>query len=296
LAGAARSPPLTKPLLTTNEKSEGDRQMTMNRRALLGAALVLPLALTALAQSAEIGTAARPLRIGATAGPHSQVLEKVQEIAARDGLVIRIVPFTDYITPNAALAAGDLDANSYQHQPFLDQAVKDRGLPLLMVGKTLVFPMGLYSRRHKAIADIPNGGRVAIPNDPTNGGRALVLLAANGAFKLREGADFRATVADVTDNPRRLRIVELEAAQIPRALEEVEAAAINTNFAIPAGLNPVRDALAIESADSPYANLIAVKQGNENAPWVKKLLAAYQNEEIKTFVRDTFQGAVIPAF
>jgi D-methionine transport system substrate-binding protein len=296
LAGAARSPPLTKPLLTTNEKSKGDRQMTMNRRALLGAALVLPLALPALAQSAEIGTAARPLRIGATAGPHSQVLEKVQEIAARDGLVIRIVPFTDYITPNAALAAGDLDANSYQHQPFLDQAVKDRGLPLLMVGKTLVFPMGLYSRRHKAIADIPNGGRVAIPNDPTNGGRALVLLAANGAFKLREGADFRATVADVTDNPRRLRIVELEAAQIPRALEEVEAAAINTNFAIPAGLNPVRDALAIESADSPYANLIAVKQGNENAPWVKKLLAAYQNEEIKTFVRDTFQGAVIPAF
>ena len=270
--------------------------MSLNRRALLGASLALPFAASALAQGAEIGTAARPLKVGATAGPHSQVMEKVQEIAARDGLVIRIVPFTDYITPNAALAAGDLDANSYQHQPFLDQAVRDRNLPLVAVGKTLVFPMGIYSRKHRAIADIPNGGRVAIPNDPTNGGRALVLLAANGAFKLREGADFRATVADVTENPKRIRIVELEAAQIPRALDEVEAAAINTNFAIPAGLNPVRDAISIESADSPYANLVVVRRDNANTPWAKKLVAAYQNEEIKAFVRETFQGSVVPAF
>lgn len=275
--------------------------MNTTRRTLLGASLALPFAAPAFApqawaQGAEIGTAARPLKIGGTAGPHSQVLEKVQEIAARDGLVLRIVPFTDYITPNAALAAGDLDANSYQHQPFLDQAVKDRNLPLVAVGKTLVFPMGVYSRKHKKVADIPNGSRVAIPNDPTNGGRALLLLAANGAFKLTPGADFRATVADIVENPKRIRIVELEAAQIPRALDEVEAAAINTNFAIPAGLNPVRDAIAIESADSPYANLIVVKRDNANAPWVKKLVAAYQNDEVKAFVRDTFQGSVVPAF
>ncbi|MBE9605467.1 MetQ/NlpA family ABC transporter substrate-binding protein [Acetobacteraceae bacterium H6797] len=267
---------------------------SISRRLVLGAALATPS--LAFAQNAEIGTAARPLRIGATAGPHSQVLEKVKEIAARDGLVLRVTEFTDYITPNAALAAGDLDANSFQHQPFLDQTVRDRKLPLVAIGKTLVFPMGLYSKRHKAVADIPNGGRIAIPNDPTNGGRALLLLAANGAFKLTPGADFRATVADITENPKRLRIVELEAAQLPRALDEVEAATVNTNYAIPAGLNPVRDAIAIESADSPYANLIAVKQGNENAPWAKRLLAAYQNDEIKTFVRDTFQGAVVPAF
>jgi D-methionine transport system substrate-binding protein len=271
--------------------------MNTTRRTLLGASLALPFAApAAFAQNAEIGTAARPLKIGATAGPHSQVLEKVQEIAARDGLVLRIVPFTDYITPNAALAAGDLDANSYQHQPFLDQAVKDRNLPLVAAGKTLVFPMGVYSRKQKKIADIPNGSRVAIPNDPTNGGRALLLLAANGAFTLTPGVDFRATVADIVENPKRLRIVELEAAQIPRALDEVEAAAINTNFAIPAGLNPVRDAIVIESADSPYANLIVVKRDNANAPWVKKLVAAYQNDEIKAFVRDTFQGSVVPAF
>lgn len=271
--------------------------MTLYRRVLLGSSLALPFlpTLPAFAQ-AEIGSRARPVAIGATAGPHSQVLEKVQEIAARDGLFLKIVPFTDYITPNAALAAKDLDANSYQHQPFLDQTVRDRNLPLVAVGKTLVFPMGIYSRTRKTVAEIPNGARIAIPNDPTNGGRALVLLAANGAFKLREGADFRATVADITENPRRLRVIELEAAQIPRTLDEVEAATINTNFAIPAGLNPVRDSIAIESADSPYANLIVVHRDNKDAPWVKRLVAAYQNDEIKAFVKDTFQGSVVPAF
>ncbi|MCI0753159.1 MetQ/NlpA family ABC transporter substrate-binding protein [Teichococcus vastitatis] len=272
--------------------------MSANRRVLLGSVLALPFAATlpALAQNADIGTEARPIRIGATAGPHSQVLEKVQEIAAKDGLFIRIVPFTDYITPNAALAAKDLDANCFQHQPFLEQTVKDRGFKIVAVGKTLVFPMGVYSRKLKTVAEIPNGARIAIPNDPTNGGRALALLAANNAFKLTPGADFRATVADVLENPKRLRIIELEAAQIPRALDEVDAAAINTNFAIPAGLNPVRDAIAIESADSPYANLIVVHQDNKDAPWAKRLVAAYQNDDIKAFVKETFQGSVVPAF
>ncbi|KAA2214987.1 MetQ/NlpA family ABC transporter substrate-binding protein [Teichococcus oryzae] len=276
--------------------------MSANRRLLLGSILALPFAATlpaipaALAQDAAIGTEARPITVGATAGPHSEVMEKVQEIARKNGLFIRVVPFTDYITPNAALAAKDLDANSYQHLPFLEQTLKDRGYKLAVAGKTLVFPMGVYSRKHKAIGDIPNGARIAIPNDPTNGGRALALLAANGAFKLTEGADFRATIADVVENPKRLRILELEAPQIPRVLDEVEAAAINTNFAIPAGLNPVRDAIALESADSPYANLIVVHQDNKDAPWVKRLVAAYQNDEIKAFVKETFQGSVVPAF
>ncbi|WP_376098190.1 MetQ/NlpA family ABC transporter substrate-binding protein [Roseomonas sp. CCTCC AB2023176] len=262
------------------------------RRTLLAAAALLPAA--ALAQ--EAGSTARPLRVGVTAGPHAQVMEKVREIAARDGLAIRIVEFSDFIQPNAALAAGDLDANSYQHQPFLDQQVRDRRLPLVSVGKTMVFPMGLYSRRHRQASAIPAGGRVAIPNDPTNGGRALVLLASAGLFSLRSGADFRATVADVTENPRRLRIVELEAAQLPRALDEVEAAAINSNFALQAGLNPVRDSIAIESAESPYANLIAVRDADRTAPWVARLLRAYQNDEVKGFVETTFSGAVVPAF
>ena len=269
----------------------------MFRRPLILAGLTLPFA----AQAQEIGSSQRPLRIGVTAGPHAQVLERVREIAARPegpghGLVVRIVEFQDFIQPNVALAAGDLDANSYQHQPFLDQQVRDRRLPLVSVGKTLVFPMGVYSRRHRRLGEIPAGGRIAIPNDPTNGGRALVLLAANGAFSLREGADFRATVADITGNPRRLRVVELEAAQLPRALDEVEAAAINSNFALQAQLNPVRDSIAIESADSPYANLIAVRQQDRDAPWVRRLVAAYQTQAVKDFVQATFQGAVVPAF
>ncbi|WP_424812313.1 MetQ/NlpA family ABC transporter substrate-binding protein [Roseococcus sp. YIM B11640] len=264
----------------------------ITRRPLILAGLALPT----LAHAQEIGSAQRPLRIGVTAGPHAQVMEKVREIAARDGLVIRVIEFQDYIQPNAALAAGDLDANSYQHQPFLDQQVRDRRLPLVALGKTLIFPMGIYSKKHRRVADIPQGGRVAIPNDPTNGGRALVLLANNGAFTLREGADFRATVADITGNPRRLRVVELEAAQLPRTLDEVEAATINTNFAIPAGLNPVRDAIALESSDSPYANLIAVREQDRAAPWAQRLLAAYQNQEVKDFVTATFQGSVVPAF
>jgi D-methionine transport system substrate-binding protein len=264
----------------------------LRRRTLVLAALATP----AVARAQEIGSAGRPLRIGVTAGPHAQVMEKVREIAARDGLAIRIVEFQDYIQPNVALAAGDLDANSYQHQPFLDQQVRDRRLPLVGAGRTLIFPMGVYSRRHRRIAEVPNGGRVAIPNDPTNGGRALVLLAANGAFRLRDGADFRATVADVTENPKRLRILELEAAQLPRVLDEVEIATINTNFAIPAGLNPVRDAIALESGESPYANLIAVRQADGTAPWVRRLVATYQTQEVKEFVQATFQGAVIPAF
>ncbi|MBP0444385.1 MetQ/NlpA family ABC transporter substrate-binding protein [Roseomonas sp. SSH11] len=266
--------------------------MPVTRRILGALAALTPVA--AFAQ--DIGTAQRPIRIGVTAGPHAQAMEKVREIAARDGLVLRIVEFTDYIQPNAALAAGDLDANSYQHQPFLDAAVRDRRLPLVSVGKTMLFPMGAYSRRHKAAQDVPNGGRVAIPNDPSNGGRALVLLAKGGLFGLKEGADHRATVADITSNPRRIRVVELEAAQLPRALEEVELAAINTNYAINAGLNPVRDAIVLEGTDSPYANLIVVRQQDKDAPWVRRLLAAYHTNEVKDFVQATFQGSVIPAF
>jgi D-methionine transport system substrate-binding protein len=265
--------------------------MPIARRALVAAALS-PMA--ALAQG--IGSAQRPIQVGVTAGPHAQVMEKVREIAARDGLSIGIVEFSDYIQPNVALAAGDLDANCYQHQPFLDQQISDRRLPLVAVGKTLIFPMGLYSRRHRSAEAVPAGGRVAVPNDPSNGGRALVLLAQAGLFKLRDGADHRATVADITENPRRIRVVELDAAQLPRALDEVEAAAINSNYAIPAGLNPVRDAIKLESAESPYANLIVVREADRAAPWVRRLVAAYQNDEVKAFVQSTFQGSVVPAF
>ena len=269
----------------------------MQRRPLfLAAAGGLLLPAVTRAQTAEIGTAARPLKVGVTAGPHAQVMEKVRDIAARDGLVVRIIEFTDYIQPNVALAAGDLDVNSFQTQPFLDQQVRDRRLALVSVAKTLTFPMGIYSKKVKSVGELAQGARIAIPNDPTQGGRGLMLFAQAGAFTLPPGADVRVTVADIVSNPKRLRIVELEAAQLPRALDDVDASAINTNYALTAGLNPVRDAIAIEGADSPHSNRIVVRQGDEAKPWVKRLVAAYQNDEVKAFVAQTFGGSVIPAF
>lgn len=263
------------------------------RRPLLLSGLALPA--VAHAQEA-VGTAARPLRIGVTAGPHAQVMARVREIAARDGLVLQVVEFAEFNGPNAALAAGELDANSYQHQPFLDQQVRDRQYTLVAVGKTMVFPLGVYSRRHRSLAAVPEGGRIAIPNDPTNGGRALILLAAQGVLRLRDGAGLRATPADIAENPRRITIEPLEGAALPPALETADAAIITTNFALLAGLDPARDPIAAESADSPYANLIVVRTADREAPWVRRLLAAYQTQEIKDFVAATFRGAAVPAF
>ena len=276
----------------------------MHRRPLLaagllaGGALLHPAILRAQTgnRAAEIGSAARPLSIGVTAGPHAQVTEKVRELAARDGLVLRLVEFTDFIQPNAALASGDLDSNSYQHRPFLEQQIRDRGYKLAVVAKTLVFPLGIYAPRYKALSELPQGGRVAIPNDPSNGGRALLLLAKAGLVRLAPGVDFRATVADIAENPKRLRIAELEAAQMPRALGDVDAAVVITDYALIAGLDPAKDALVREDADSPYANLLVVREADRDAPWVARLVTAYHRDEIRDFVRDTFHGNVVPAF
>jgi len=238
----------------------------------------------------------KALRIGVTAGPHAQILEQVKKLAEKDGLKIQIVEFSDYVQPNAALAAGELDANSYQHLPYLENTNKDRGYDLVAVGQTIVFPMGIYSKKVKSLEQLGNGARVAIPNDPTNGGRALLLLQAKGLIKLKADAGLKATPLDVADNPKRLKIVELDAAQLPRALDEVDAAAVNTNYALPASLVPTRDALAVESPRSPYANVIAVRARDRDSPNIRKLLKAYHSDEIKRYVSQTFQDSVIPAW
>jgi D-methionine transport system substrate-binding protein len=261
------------------------------RAATLALLLLAPLGSAAWAQAPL-----KPIKVGVTAGPHAQILEVAKKVAARDGLTIQIVEFNDYIQPNAALAQGDLDANSYQHQPFLDQQVKDRGYKLVSIGQTVTFPIGIYSKRHKSLKDVPAGGRLAIPNDPTNGGRVLLLLEREGLIKLRAGAGLRATVADIEANPKNLKIIELDAAQLPRSLDDVDAAAVNTNYAVQAGLQPKRDAIAIEAADSPYANLIAVRASDRDRPEFAKLVAAYRSDEVKTYVLDTFNGAVVPAW
>jgi len=265
----------------------------MNKRSFLRSTLAFAAAATlaggALAQD-------RPIKIGVTAGPHAQIFEQVKKVAERDGLKIQIVEFTDYIQPNAALSTGDLDANSYQHKPFLDQQVKDRGYKITAVGYTVNFPIGIYSKKVKSLKDLKEGARFGLPNDPTNGGRALLVLQDQGLVKLKPGAGLKATPLDVVENPKKLKFVELEAAQLPRSLDDLDASAVNTNYAIPAGLHPSRDAIAQESAKSPYVNLIAVREQDKDQPWVAKLVKAYQSEEVRKFVQVQFKGAVIPGF
>ncbi|CAO3361570.1 MetQ/NlpA family ABC transporter substrate-binding protein [Azospirillum melinis] len=243
-----------------------------------------------------LGASAETIKVGVTAGPHAQILEAVKPIAAKDGLDIQILEFTDYVIPNQALAGGDLDANSFQHQPYLDNQVKDRGFDLVSVGKTVVYPIGIYSKKVKSLEELPAGAKFAIPNDPTNGGRVLLLLQAKGLIKLKDGGTLKASPIDIVENPKKLEIVELDAAQLPRSLDDVTAAAINTNFALEAGIDPVKDAIARESADSPYANVIAVRKADKDKPWVAKLVKSYNSPEVKEFILTKFKNAVVPAF
>jgi len=236
------------------------------------------------------------LKVGATAGPHEQILDEVKKLLAKDGIDLQVVVFTDYILPNLALDSKDLDANSYQHQPFLDHFNKDRKTDLVSVAKTVNFPIGVYSKKIKALDQLKDGDQVGIPNDPTNGGRALLVLEAGGAFKLKPGLGVAATVHDIVSNPKHLQIVELEASQIAQHLDELAAAVINTNFAQTAGLSLTKDAIFRESPQGPYANVIAVRRGDETKPAILKLIAAYHSDPIKQFITTKFQGAVLAAW
>lgn len=238
----------------------------------------------------------KPLKIGVTAGPHAEIMDVVKKAAEKDGLKLEIVEFNDYIQPNVALNQGDIDLNSYQHQPFLDNQVKDRGYQIVSIAKTVIFPMGLYSKKIKSIAEVQSGATVAIPNDPTNGGRALFVLEKAGLIKLKPNSGLSATAADIAENPKNIKVKELEAAQIPRSLDDVDFAAINTNYAVVAGLVPTRDALAIEDANSPYANVIAVRTQDKDNPAYQKLIKAYHSEEVKKFLADHFKGSVVAAW
>jgi D-methionine transport system substrate-binding protein len=265
----------------------------MQRRSLLqwiaGVAVGATLVTGAAAQD-------KPIKIGVTGGPHAQIMEQVKKVAAKDGLNIQVVEFSDYIQPNAALAAGDLDANSYQHLPYLEAQMKDRGYKFANVGFTVTFPMGVYSKKIKSLDQLKQGARVGVPNDPTNGGRGLLLLQSKGVIKLRADAGLKATPLDVVENPKKIRIVELDAAQLPRSLDDLDAAAINGNYAESAGLSPTKDAIASEGPKGPYANLIAVRAADKDKPWVAKLLKAYHSPEIKDYVAKTYKESVITAW
>ncbi len=242
------------------------------------------------------GAFADTYKIGVTPGPHAQILEAVKPQLAPKGIDIEILEFSDYVVPNEALNSGELNANSFQHQPYLDNQIKDRGYKIVSVATTVNFPIGVYSNKVKDIADLPEGASVGIPNDPTNGGRVLLLLADNGVIKLREGAGTTASIADITENPKNIKIVEIDAAQLPRTLPDLDAAGINTNYAEQAGLDPVNDPILRESPKGPYVNVIAVREEDKDADWVKALVEAYHSDETRKFVEDTFKGSVLASW
>jgi len=258
-------------------------------------ARIVAVALAVIVGLAGTASAERT-KVGVTPGPHAQILEVVKPIAQKRGLEIEIVECSDYVVPNTALRPGDLQANSFQNQPYLDNQKADRGYKIESVGPTVNFPLGIYSRKFKSWTEIPDGATIAIQNDPTNGGRSLLLLQDKGVIKLKAGTGFKPTLIDIVDNPKKLRFVEIDAAQTPRALEDVAAAAVNTNYAVAAGLDPRKDPLLIEDPKGPYVNLIAVRSADKEKPWVKTLLDSYYTPEVKEFVLTKFKGSVLPSW
>jgi len=235
----------------------------------------------------------RTLKVGVTPGPHAEIMDVVKKVAEKDGLKIQVVEFNDYVQPNVALNEGDLDVNSFQHQPYLDNMVQDRKYDLVSIAKTVITPMGIYSKKIKTLDELKPGATIAIPNDPTNGSRALLLLEKQGLIKLKPEAGIKAAVVDIAENPKNLKIKELDAAQVPRSLEDVDIAAINTNYALTAGLNPNKDSIGIEDGNSPYANIIVVRSKDKEDPTVAKLVKAYHTEEVKNFINEHFKGSII---
>ena len=286
----------------------------MKKRIALVLSLVFVLSLLAgcgstaagnASSSAAAGSAAASsdtvtLKVGACPTPHAEILQQCVEPLKKEGVDLQIVEFTDYVQPNIALEDGDLDANYFQHGPYLDDFNQKNGTHLVSVAQEHFEPMGIYAGKTASLDSIPDGATVAVPNDVTNEARALLLLQANGVFKLKDGAGLDATKLDIADNPHNVQIVEVEAAQIPGKLADVDLGVINANYALQAGLKPSSDALVTEAADSDaaqtYANLIVVKEGNEQNEAVRKLVDVLHSDAVRDYINNTFSGAVVPVF
>jgi D-methionine transport system substrate-binding protein len=237
------------------------------------------------------------LKVGTISGPETELMEVAEQVAKNKyQLNIEIVEFSDYIQPNAALSDGSIQANVFQHQPYLDQQIKDRHYQLMAIGKTFVYPMGIYSNKVKSPAEFSTGATIAIPNDPSNEGRALLLLQKAGVIRLKPAAGLFAVPSDITSNPKEIKFKELDAAQLARSLPDVEAAVINTNYAVPAGLSPMKDAIFHEGPDSPYANIIVIRADEQNDPRMKQLVAALQSKEVEIAAKKIFNDQAIPAW
>ena len=250
----------------------------------------------AVAAVAAFSAHAGDLSVAATPVPHAEILEFVKPALAKEGVNLKVKVFTDYIQPNVQVAEKRLDANFFQHQPYLDEFNKAKGTNLVSVAAVHLEPLGAYSSKYKKLDDLPNEATVVIPNDATNGGRALLLLDKAGLIKLKDSSNILSTPKDIEQNAKNLKFRELEAATIPRVLTQVDLALINTNYALEAKLNPEKDALVIEGSDSPYVNILVARPDDKDSADMQKLVAALHSPEVKAFINEKYKGAIIPAF
>lgn len=275
--------------------------MKKSVKKLLSLTLILALGVTLVGcgskgkESSGANGEDKVIAIGVSPEPHKAIVENaIKPLLEKEGYKVEIVEFSDYVLPNTALAEGEIDANYFQHVPFLEATVKEKSYDLSYTTKVHLEPMGLYSEKIDDISAIKEGAEIAIPNDPSNGARALKLLAKNGVIEIPEGD--LVTSKDITSNPKNVKITELDAEQLPRVLQDVELAVINTNYALEGGLNPLKDALVIEGGDSPYANIIAVRTEDKENDKIKALTKAATSEEVKKYIEDNYKGAIVPAF
>lgn len=267
------------------------------KKIILAAVAILSMALLLAGCGDDAKKESKVLKVGATAVPHAEILEVAKPIMEKEGIKLEIIEFNDYVQPNLSLNDKELDANFFQHKPYLDNFIEEhKECKLVSAAGIHIEPMGIYSRKMKNLNELKNGAVAAIPNDPTNGGRALLLLEKQGIIKLKSGTNEKATVQDILENPKNLTIREIEAAQLPRTLDDVDIAVINSNFAMQVDLVPTRDAIAIEGNDSPYVNIIAVRAGDENNKAIQSLIKAVKSDEVKKFIVEKYKGAVVPAF
>ena len=236
----------------------------------------------------------KTIKVGASPTPHAEILEVAKPLLEKQGYSLEVVEFDDYVLPNTSLAEGDLDANYFQHIPYLEQMNSEKDLKLTYTAKVHIEPMGIYSEKHDSLDDLAEGAKIAVPNDATNEARALQLLAKNGIIEVADKELI--TAKDITKNPKNVEIVEVDAASVPSSLADVDFAVINTNYALNVDLNPTKDALAIESSDSPYVNILACREDNKDSEKVKALTEALNSNEVKSFIEEKYDGSIVPTF
>ena len=278
----------------------------MKKKILLGALVLSLVAFTGCkngdANTASTGAAAdsgaenEVVKVGATAVPHAEILEALKDDFEKEGITVEVVPFDDYVMPNTALEEKTIDANFYQHKQYLQQQIDEFGFDFVSAGEIHTEPMGIYSTKYESLDEIPDGAEVIIPDDVSNGARALQHLEKQGLIKLKDSNDIKATEKDIVENPKNLKFTIVEAANIANTYQDVDLGVINSNYALQVNLNPVEDSLAIEGNDTPFVNIIAVRKGDENSEKIKKLVKVLTSKECADFINENYKGAVVPAF